>query len=556
VIATAGAVVLACLSSAGGASAARQLDLVVKSPNRGGIELVRAKRSVRFSSGNILQGPFLTTSGRPLEIWAHRLTPGAPAVAQTVDRSSGQPVATTVPGLEVTLDKGLADFLTYRIKDSKGNVVIESTGPFCPNGSGNQTDSSTFQAAGLPGGNARRRPMLPSWWNSGMFCGEEQADSLVWLSGPNNPVFYPGERSISLPDGEYTYEATINPNGVLDEKTLANNHFSQRFKLKTDRALWRKLFIGPGRRSDSREVRGIGTRLLGRGAGRPTVRPPRASQIDGAPGALPDPMALPASRFEYSRRGSRAEISFSSIVSNAGEAPIMLFGKRRDSAGTTMPGWQYTKGADGRLVRRKTNGFVWDQRDSHLHWHYNKLAVYELLSMDGKVLRRSDKVGFCFMPTTLLRFEPVRGPVGQGAPLWYNNPNQRVDCGMRRSKRVAMSLAAGWGDEYYQSIAGQSLDVSDLAPGSYRLRITVNPQGDLAESDPLNNVSERLIKLAGSGDGRTLTVPRQGIVSPEFHPLRKSRWNFGPVGASVSSYGGKPNPLTARLLCGLRGAVR
>lgn len=553
-IAMAGLIVSTLLLAAGDASAARQLDLVVKDSDRGSIELVRTKRSLRFSSSNLFRAPFMVTKGRPLEIWAHRPTPGAPAVAEVVDRSSGQPVSTSVPGLDVTMNGGLSEFLTYRIKDSKGAIVVDSTASFCPSGSGRQTKSSTFQAAGPASKRSRQRPMLPAGWVAGAGCGEEQADSLVWLAGPNNPVYAAGERPISLPDGEYTYEATVNPGGVLEEKTLANNHFSQRFKLTTDRELWRKLILGPIRAYDGNQANGVRASSSRLRAGISGVKPPQAPQIAGPAGGLPDPMALPASRFEYQRRGSRAEISFSSIISNAGDAPILLFGKRRDTAGTTMPGWQFSKGSDGRLVRRPTNGFVWDNRDTHFHWHYNKLAVYELLDMDGKVLRRSDKVGFCFMPTTLLRFEPISGPVGIGAPSWYNDRTQPVDCGMRKSKRVAMSLPAGWGDEYYQSVAGQSLDVSDLPPGSYRLRITVNPEGDLAESDPLNNVSERVIKLAGIGGDRSLSVPRQGIVSPEFHPLKKSDWGNRPMIASFGS--SRPNPLTSRLLCGLRGAVR
>jgi len=546
------AVTVTCLVSVSGAAASGQLDLIVKNPDRGSLELVRPKQSMKFSAANLQMGPFMITKGRPLEIWAHRPSPGAPAVVETVDRSSGSPVTTAEPGLNATLNKGLGDFLSYRIKDSKGKVVAESTGAFCPSGSGSETESSTFQSAGISAKPGRRRALLPSWWSLGFTCGEEQADSLVWLSGPNNPVYYSGDGAIALRDGEYTYEAILNPNGALEEKTLDNNRFLQRFKLTTDRETWRKLRYGPTRRSDGREASGLRTRLLRPRSGPPQVKPPKVSQIDGPAGGLPDPMALPASRFSYDRVGSRAAISFSSIVSNAGEAPIVLFGKRKGEAGTTMPGWQYTKGVNDRLVKRSTNGFVWDRRDSHLHWHYNKLAVYELTDMDGRVLRRSDKVGFCFMPTTLLRFEPVSGPIGIGAPLWYNDRGQPIDCGMRRSRRVAMSLPAGWGDEYYQSIAGQSLDVTDLPAGSYKLRITVNPEGDLAESDPLNNVSERLIKLAGNGDGRTLTVPRQGIVSPEFHPLNKPQSGFGSSRASVSSFGA--DQATSRLLCSLRSS--
>jgi len=169
--------------------------------------------------------------------------------------------------------------------------------------------------------------------------------------------------------------------------------------------------------------------------------------------------------------------------------------------------------------------------------------------MDGDVLRRSSKVGFCFMPTTALLINPLPGPVGSGTGFGYGaDSDLSVSCGQRDSKRVSMALESGWGDEYFQGIAGQSLDVTSLPVGQYRLRITVNPEGDLAESNPANNVSERLIELGGTGLGRTLTVPRQGIVSPEFRRIAAGR-SSGAFYRSAFRSGGQA--AASRLLCGL-----
>ena len=170
--------------------------------------------------------------------------------------------------------------------------------------------------------------------------------------------------------------------------------------------------------------------------------------------------------------------------------------------------------------------------------------------MDGAVVRKSSKIGFCFMPTTALHFEPVKGPRGMGYSASLSDDRLPVNCGERRSTRVAMSLQAGWGDEYYQGIAGQSFDVSDLPNGSYRLRISVNPKGDLAEITAANNIAERLISLEGNGADRELNVPQQGYISAESRPL-SSGW--GRTRAAVSAFG--PATVSAagpsRLLCGL-----
>ncbi len=560
---------VALFAVAGPAGAAEKLDLVVKEPRGPLIKLVRAKKSIRFTTGNLHQGAFLKTAGKPLELWAHRPEPGAEAIVEKIDRSSGSPVATPIPGLEASMDRGLKSFVKYRITNAKGKVVAEASEPLCPNSGQGFYDSSWSRSSGVGRGNSGALPLLPGWWGQTFTCGEQQAESLVWVFGGSGPLFYGGSAPMTLPDGKYTYKAVVNPDGVLPEKSLENNKFSRSFTLRTDKSLWKRKSRGPRASGSSSSISSYSSsssnRLLRRKPRPPRVAPPAASQIEGPNAGLPDPMALPASKFGFYRQGSRDRISFSSIVSNAGNAPIVLYGQRSSTGGRTMPGWQYTKDADGKLVRRETNGFVWDQRDTHFHWHYNKLAVYELLDLEGKVLRRSDKIGFCFMATTLLRFKPVGGSSPVAAPSWYDDRRRVVDCGRRRSRRVAMSLPAGWGDEYYQGIAGQSLDVTTLPAGSYKLRITVNPQGDLAESDPANNVSERLVELGGKGTSRSLTVPRQGIVSPEFHALQTDQnggggpmffASAGPSGAnavnSKASAGELAAPIAPRLFCGLR----
>ena len=541
------ATVMLCAGAATGSAAAAELDLVVKKSNQPEIELVRAKKSFRFSMGNLHYDPLVSVAGRPLEVWAHRLNAGEPAVVDLIDRTSGNPVATRAPGLAAALDRGLSGFLRIRIRTAAGKLVYEGHDAFCPRGSGiYQAETSARGSSVRP-----RRSAVPVFPGAGYaeVCGEEQAESLVWMISRRDPAYYFGSKAHRLADGRYTYELVVNPDGLLPEKTLENNRFVQKFSLTSDRRLWRDLLGGGGTNSSAGTgVRAVDRQALSHRKPKP-VKPPTLEQIGGLAGALPDPAALPASRFGFERTGGRDRISFSSIVANLGDAPIALFGSRSGTEGTSMPGWQYLKGADGGLLRRPTNGFVWDQRDTHRHWHYNRLAVYELLSGDGKVLRRSGKIGFCFMPTTALRFEPVPGAIGEGTPFGFESGGLPINCGSRKSKRVAMALQAGWGDEYYQGVAGQSIDVTDLAAGSYRLRITVNGEGDLAESDPLNNVSERVIELAGTGRKRTLNVPRQGIVSPEFYKLASYGRGGSRRAASVSSWG--QTAAAPRLLCGL-----
>jgi hypothetical protein len=67
-------------------------------------------------------------------------------------------------------------------------------------------------------------------------------------------------------------------------------------------------------------------------------------------------------------------------------------------------------------------------------------------------------------------------------------------------------LLAGSGDTYYQSLPGQSFDIRNVPNGVYYVKIEVNPNGNIWETDTANNVSLRKIKLTGKGADRRVTV--------------------------------------------------
>ena len=47
----------------------------------------------------------------------------------------------------------------------------------------------------------------------------------------------------------------------------------------------------------------------------------------------------------------------------------------------------------------------------------------------------------------------------------------------------------------YGTAASYELDVTDVVPGTYTLRITVNPEGVIDESDTTNNVFTKQVSL-------------------------------------------------------------
>jgi hypothetical protein len=114
--------------------------------------------------------------------------------------------------------------------------------------------------------------------------------------------------------------------------------------------------------------------------------------------------------------------------------------------------------------------FEWSE--CHKHHHLKGYARYELLDGNGVVMT-GRKQAFCVSDMK---------QVDQGIPF----PHYLcTDQGLQR----------GWADVYAIDVACQWLDVTDIAPGMYTLRITANPDDVIEESDKTNNVFTKQVPL-------------------------------------------------------------
>jgi hypothetical protein len=102
----------------------------------------------------------------------------------------------------------------------------------------------------------------------------------------------------------------------------------------------------------------------------------------------------------------------------------------------------------------------------HDHYHFNTYAEYDLLNMDGTVAAIGHKQAFC-----LLDFYRYPGTDGSGA---------HYDCGNQGIQR-------DWQDVYDSGLDCQWVDVTDVAPGNYMLRIRINTLHILNETDYTDN---------------------------------------------------------------------
>jgi hypothetical protein len=149
---------------------------------------------------------------------------------------------------------------------------------------------------------------------------------------------------------------------------------------------------------------------------------------------------------------------------------------------------------------------VYDSRPTHLHWHFQDFATYDLVDRNSRRVATSGKEAFCLAPTDAIDLLAPNATMNPG------NGDLSTACGDAGSVWTREVLASGWGDTYTQSRAGQSLDVTSLPNGSYRIRITANPMHALHEVSTANNVSLRTVILGGVPGARTVRVPPyQGI---------------------------------------------
>jgi len=227
---------------------------------------------------------------------------------------------------------------------------------------------------------------------------------------------------------------------------------------------------------------------------------------DPDPDTVPDLAALPAWSASLRRTNGRDYLSFASTAWNAGPAPLVLEGFRRPGT-TTMDAYQYFYDSHGLVVGRTSVGtFDYDTRSGHRHWHILQFARYTVVDVKTNEVVRSRKQSFCLAPTDAIDLTVPRATLSP-----YAEQLGSV-CGDRQARWIREALPAGWGDTYFQGVAGQAFDVTGLPNGRYRMRVTVNPRGVLHETTTANNVEDRYVRLRGRKGHRRIEVePWHGI---------------------------------------------
>ena len=173
-----------------------------------------------------------------------------------------------------------------------------------------------------------------------------------------------------------------------------------------------------------------------------------------------------------------------------------------------MDAYQYFLDGDGEVVgRRRVGELEFHDKPGHHHWHFLLFARYSLLDASKEHVVLSRKQSFCLAPTDAIDLTVQRAEWRPGSTgFWTACGSGPEDVWIREV------LQSGWGDTYFQSVAGQSFDVTDLPNGTYYIAVDANPTGNVYERKHDNNRELRKIVLRGQGDERRVEVaPWHGI---------------------------------------------
>lgn len=137
--------------------------------------------------------------------------------------------------------------------------------------------------------------------------------------------------------------------------------------------------------------------------------------------------------------GDRRLLRFATQTPNVGAADLIM----GDPAG--QPGFEFSA--------------------CHGHYHFEGYAAYQLVDQGGAIVATGHKQAFC-----LLDLSPMPG----------TSTGPRYHCGFQ-------GISSGWSDVYGAGLDCQWVDITGVAPGDYILRITINGDRTLPESDYTNN---------------------------------------------------------------------
>jgi hypothetical protein len=209
---------------------------------------------------------------------------------------------------------------------------------------------------------------------------------------------------------------------------------------------------------------------------------------------LPDIAPAPPQDAHISKEHGRWLIRFSTTLANIGDGDFVLRATKGDAGWEVDQDVQYSE-SGAKVVRTPAN-LVWGG-DDHDHWHVQRIAVGRLAPLEKGGDPPADgegwadtKIGFCYFDYTRLLDDAAQEAVFS-----------RIGCGDEKDTAVGMGLSYGWMDIYPFGLPGQSIDVTDVPDGKYRLWVQVDEREWFREKRRDNNATWADLELVTQANG-------------------------------------------------------
>lgn len=195
----------------------------------------------------------------------------------------------------------------------------------------------------------------------------------------------------------------------------------------------------------------------------------------------PNLKPLPASNFSLTTDIDSSTLRFSTTSWNNGTGALQLEAGPVDTGSGKQQVKQRIFNHDGTSsVFSIQTWFEW--HPTHNHFHFNGYADYVLqpVNAPGGSERFGQKTTFCIMDTTAVNTSLP------GAP----SSARYASCGNQ-----IQGMSVGWGDTYGAHLSGQEIDFTDNADGIYSLKIIIDPDRNIVESNENDNESCVLLNI-------------------------------------------------------------
>ena len=229
---------------------------------------------------------------------------------------------------------------------------------------------------------------------------------------------------------------------------------------------------------------------------RPDADPPLEPLAVEAPRdpRLPDLVVVPMDEFFVGNDDAgRTVLRFTTAIANTGAGPLLVTGDRATSSSKEWSVVQWFEEPEGTRSGTPVQGTMVFGGHGHDHWHLRFGATYWLYDDAGVQIKAITKAGFCFFDQVQVQIgrpdSPTKGVFG------------KTVCGTKSSRRISTGLSVGWSDPYSWRLSDQSVDITNLPDGNYKLVAKADPDALLRELRTDNNESWTRVRVSRQADG-------------------------------------------------------